>query len=937
MKTNEVRKKFLKFFESKEHTIVMSDSLVPKDDPTLLFTSAGMNQFKNQFMGRNVTYRRATTSQKCLRTGDLDRVGKTAYHHTFFEMLGNFSFGDYFKEDAISWAWEFMTKVLKIPESKIWVSVYKDDDEAYDIWKEDIEIPEKRIVRFGDNDNFWPSNAKKDGPNGPCGPCSEIFYDWGANVGCKKPTCDPSCSCGRFVEVWNLVFTQFNRVGVDKLEPLASKNIDTGMGLERLASVMQGVSINFETDLFAPIIKSIKELVKQYDQGPDIEIITPIYAIADHIRAISFAILDGVMPSNEGRGYVIRKLIRTAFLHGRTLGLKEPFLYKLTFSVAKSMEEPYPELMRRHADIASVIKSEEEFFVTNLDMDRAAALYDEHFKEITAKFKEKIASYTASAGTVCFLNDTYGIPPEITKEVAIEKGHLSEKDKKLWDESYEKYTKELKERSRKKSGFVTDTIFAETKASKIVSSVQKTEFVGYATDKATAKVLKIFKGDEEVKIAEAKSELEIILDKTPFYAESGGQVGDSGVFKKQSAKIEVLDTKKVEGAFVHICKLVEGNIKVGDEVEAAVNSERRENIAKNHTATHLLQNALRKALGEHVHQSGSVVDENRLRFDFTHLKKLLPEELERVEDIVNGNIQNSDDVSIKNNVEVGKAMDEGAIALFGEKYGKEVRVVAVGAYSKELCGGIHVRSTSDIRLFKIISEGSVAAGLRRIEAITDNTVEKYVIEEENNIAVEIKSALSQLDEKKLDEQSSQVFLKAKEVRPGIKTPLTYAAYIKWDRHQRLELVELMESLKKIRSKMEKDTFSSKLKEAKTLASEAINNAVKIKDTLIIVKKIEGINEKILKSLADEIKSKVSSAVIVLAAVAGDKISFVCAITADLVKKGLHAGKIAKSVSAITSGSGGGRGDFALAGGKDPSKLKEALNYVYAICKEELEK
>lgn len=934
MKTNELREKFLKFFESKGHQIVASDSLVPKEDPTLLFTSAGMNQFKDQFIGRNVTYSRVATCQKCLRTADLERVGKTAYHHTFFEMLGNFSFGDYFKKEAISWAWEFMIGALKLPEAKLWVSVYKDDDEAYGIWAKDVGISEEKIVKLSDKDNFWPSNAKKDGPNGPCGPCSEIFYDYGKEIGCRKSTCSPACDCGRFVEVWNLVFTQFNRTDVDKLEPLSSKNIDTGMGLERLASVMQGVHSNFEIDSFKPIIDAIKKMAKRSSR-PD-----KINAIADHIRAISFAILDGVMPSNEGRGYVVRKLIRTAFFHGGSFGVRTPFLYKLVFSVAKTMGAAYPEIERRHEDIASVIKAEEEFFVKNLDLDRAKTLYEEKFKEFSSSGQDVTSS---SSNAACFMIDTYGIPLEITEEIAKEKGHIH--DKGLWDANNSEVFERRSERSRRKSAFLKETIFAETETLKIAGSVQKTEFIGHQAARAKAKVIKIFKGTKEVEEIKKGANVQIILDKTPFYAESGGQVGDSGVLKAKGIKVEIIDTKRIDDINIHIGKLLEGSLHAGDQIEAEVDKGRRGSIEKNHTATHLLQAALRKVLGEHVHQSGSVVDENRLRFDFTHSKKLSPRELERIEDLVNENIQHSETVEVRDNVELKEAVDEGAIALFGEKYGKHVRVVGIGGHSRELCGGTHVARTSDIRLFKIISEGSVAAGLRRIEAVTDREVDKYVIREEaaevnqlKKIASVLEDMLSGLDDKlEIKKKAKGVLEKTKKVEAVIKTALSYKEYVKWEKDTKLKLNELVGTLQNLEAKLEKKIFSSKLTKAKSLADQIIKNATKVGDALVVAEEIKEADPKILRSLADNIKSKITSGIIVLVAQKDSRISFVCAVTPDLIKKGLHAGNIVKEMATITSGGGGGREDFAMAGGKDTSKLAEALDYVHKHSKEELEK
>jgi alanyl-tRNA synthetase len=938
MRTNELRQRFLTFFESKDHTVVPSDSLVPTGDPTLLFTSAGMNQFKDQFMGRSIAYPRAASCQKCLRTADLDNVGKTAYHHTFFEMLGNFSFGDYFKQEAIVWAWEFMTEVLKLPEKKLWVSVYNDDDETYAIWRDAVKVPEKKIIRLGDKENFWPSNAKQEGPNGPCGPCSEIFYDWGAQAGCGKKKCDPRCDCGRFVEVWNLVFTQYNRTGVNQVEPLASKNIDTGMGLERLASVMQGVPTNFETDAFQPIIAALHTLLEPKHLKPSAANRTPTYAIADHIRAVSFAILDGVMPSNEGRGYVVRKLIRTAFLHGRKLGMREPFLYKLVFSVAKTAQDAYPELGRRHEDIAGVIKSEEESFVSNLDEGRAEALYDEKFKEHDLSQED---TTTVSARVACFMNDTYGIPPEVTRELAESKNHIT--DERQWKKEYGEAVEQLRELSRKKSAFETD-IFATANVSVRLLSEENIEFVGHETTEARAKVIGIL-GEEMKRISEAHKgdDVLIILNKTPFYGEAGGQVGDTGTLESDAVTVEVTDTKRSGDVIVHIAKVREGSIKVGGTVTANVDRQRRRRIEKNHTATHLLHNALRSVLGEHVHQSGSVVDDKRLRFDFTHAKKVTPSALRKIEAMVNNNIQQADTVTTKQDVELHKARDEGAIALFGEKYADRVRVVSVGGYSKELCGGTHVANVTDIRLFKIMSEGSVAAGLRRIEAVTDEAVGDHVVEEESALIKELqglvtalRTVLDSVDEtSELKTRAEKILIQAKEIEPMMQKPLVYQHYRKWEDTMRPRITELLEVLKDLKVKIEKDIFASKVKETTARADEIITGATKIGQSLVIAQEIKHADPKALSFLVDEVKKKIASGIVLLATQEESRISFACAVTADLVGKGLHAGTIVKEVATRTGGGGGGRPDFAMAGGKDPSRLSEALDYVYALGKQEL--
>ena len=613
MKTDQIRKAFLEFFRSKGHEVVESDSLVPRDDPTLLFTGAGMNQFKEKFLGRNITYKRAATSQKCLRTGDLENVGRTSAHHTFFEMLGNFSFGDYFKKNAIQWAWEFFTKTLKIDPARLWVSVYKDDNEAFGIWKDVVKVPAEKIVKFGEKENFWPSEAPSKGPNGPCGPCSEIFYDYGNDVGCGKVGCTPACDCGRFVEVWNLVFTQFDRQQDGSLKPLPNKNIDTGMGLERIASVMQGVKTNFQIDTFAPVVEAI------LSSAPACKCSLPnsqagagnakVNAIADHIRAVTFCIADGVMPSNEERGYVVRKLIRRSMSHAKDIGINEPFLYKLVSTVADMMKDQYPEIKEGRDDIAQVIKKEEEnfLFVIKTQLPKVEEAFEKIARE---KDKARIAALAFD------FYDTYGMPYDMLEESAEKFGLKIDKD--LFEESLEKQ----REQSRSKTK-IKGEIFSETFAKKVEALGLKTEFLGYEKAHAEANVLAVLEGGE------------VILDKTPFYGESGGQAGDWGKMETGSGAMEVEDAKKIGETIVHIGKMLRGKIEKGELAKVSIDEEARSKTMRNHTATHLLQAALRKVLGEHVRQTGSFVDQDRLRFDFTHMKKMEPREIARVEEMVN--------------------------------------------------------------------------------------------------------------------------------------------------------------------------------------------------------------------------------------------------------------------------------------------------------------
>jgi len=836
MKSKEIREKFLKFFESKKHKVVSSDSLVPKADPTLLFTSAGMNQFKEQFLGHNVTYKRAVSSQKCLRTADLENVGRTASHHTFFEMLGNFSFGDYFKEEAILWAWEFMTEVMQLNKEKLWVSVYKDDDESYKIWQNKVKVPKEKIVKLGAKDNYWPSNAPKDGPNGPCGPCSEIFYDWGKDVGCKKKTCNPACNCGRFVEVWNLVFTEFDRKEGGKLDPLPTKNIDTGMGLERITSVMQGVKTNFESDLFIPIIEEIKK------QNPKLKK-QALSTIADHIRATVFAICDGVAPSNEERGYVIRKLIRRAYLKGE---LRVPYLYNIVPKVVDVMKDAYPELAQKREGISLIVKEEEERFEHTLGM--AMPILEDDLAG--AKKKE------LEGEKIFKLVDTYGLPVEVIEQKA-------KKRKVTLDiKGFERLMKERRELSRKKSKIEGD-IFA-------LNLFAKAPKASFSNDMPLrTKIAFMVKEKDAVKTAKEGEVVELMTDPQSgvFYTEAGGQIGDTGVVKSEKATLKVLNTIKIDAKTVHVAKVTKGTIAKGDSVEVSVDLDRKKNIAKNHTATHLLHGALRSVLGEHVHQAGSLVAEDRLRFDFTHMKKLTDRELEKIESIVNDNIKNAINVA-KEEKHLDEAKKDGAIALFGEKYEMKVTVVTAGDASKEVCGGTHVDNTKDIELFKIMRESSVASGIRRIEAVTADQAKEW-IEKQKNIREEKEKQAKKKEE-------------------------------------------------------EKAVAKKKLKEAESNIDELIEKAETIKNTKVIVEKIENANIGILRNLSDRIKSKEQSSVVVLATDDNGKAGLVVSVTKNLISIGLDASKMIKDIAKTVEGSGGGRPDFAQAGGKNPDGIKEAL-------------
>ncbi|MCX5693646.1 MAG: alanine--tRNA ligase [Candidatus Omnitrophica bacterium] len=851
-----LRDKFLAFFKARKHKVIDSDSLVPKDDPTVLFTPAGMNQFKKEFMGFDSGFKRATTSQRCLRTDDLDKVGKTSAHHTFFEMLGNFSFGDYFKKEAITWAWEFLTKELKIDQEKLWVSVYQDDDEAYNIWKDQVGIPEKKIVRLGDKDNFWPAEAKTKGPNGPCGPCSEIFYDFGADVGCKEKICDPSCSCGRFVEIWNLVFTQFNRKEDGSLEPLPNKNIDTGMGLERLTAVMQGKQNNFETELFQPLIKEIQRYVGLNPKDSQ----KFLYAVADHLRATVFSIFDGILPSNEGRGYVVRKIIRKASLYLISLGIKDPFLYRLVAIVAEIMYKPYPELTKRREEIAQIILSEEKSFICVLGSS------EELFKDKFSEFMTK--PYPKAVGKIAFLlHDTYGIPLELTRQWLDKQGISFSQD------AFEQAMEEQKARSKAGSAMKGD-VFG-SKGLKI--KVKASKFIGYQDNSSEASILVILKEGKEVSEISSGDNLQIVLDQTPFYAESGGQVGDIGKLINGKNLFEVTDTQKIDNVILHAGKINSGVFKKGDKVTAQINIERRLCIAKNHTATHLLQAALRQILGNHVQQQGSLVNAEKLRFDFTHFKGLSKEETARVEELANSYIKESQAVDFKE-MSFKEAKQAGALAFFEEKYGENVRVVSVGNISKELCGGTHLTNIKQIGLIKIISESSVASGIRRIEAVTDKLAEQFIKDQEQKAAEESRK------KNKLEE------LKAQEKKRSMEI--------------------------------------NKLLPAKS--TELSQNSVTINGMNAVFSVESNLDLQALRLLVDMIKKETSRAVVVLGSQDGSKASLVVGLTADLCAKGLSAKGIILQVAALIGGSGGGRDDFAQAGGNAPENFALAFDKIKDI-------
>jgi len=696
MKTSKIREYFLNFFKEKDHKIFPSDSLVPQDK-TSLFTSAGMQQFKPYFLGEKKGVKKAASCQKCLRTDDLEKVGKTPFHHTFFEMLGNFSFGDYFKKEAIEFAWEFLTKVLNIPEEHLWISVYEKDEEAFSLWKDYIGVSGEKIVKLGMDKNFWPANAPLEGPEGPCGPCSEIFFDKGENYGCKRKTCSPACSCGRFVEVWNLVFTQFNYQD-KKLLPLSQKNIDTGMGLERIASLLQNKDNNFQIDIFSPVVEFLQEILS-FPQD-----LSSIYAVADHVRAVTFAIADGVFPSNEERGYIIRKLIRKALYHGFTLGKKTPFLYKLVPLYADLMKDAYPELEEKQEDIASVTLAEEERFLTILKgaKDKFAVLLENLNKERIIKGEDVFRLY-----------DTYGVPLEIIKELAtLENVRIDEEGFKRLLEERRKLSQE---KSKIEKGVFTESIPLKDEAVVHLIPKGKTKFVGYENFAYETEIIMLVKDGEKTEVLRKDEEGVIFLKETVFYPESGGQLSDKGEIRTQEGLFQVEKVEKINEVIFHKGRVKEGIIKKG-KVFLHIDEERRKALERAHTATHLLQAALRKILGTHVTQQGSLVDTDRLRFDFTHFQALKENELEKVERLVNEFILQADKVETKV-VPFEEAKREKALAFFEEKYEDLVRVVSISDYSKELCGGTHVKDTGKVGLFLILSESSISSGIRRIEAV----------------------------------------------------------------------------------------------------------------------------------------------------------------------------------------------------------------------------
>ncbi|KMW73285.1 alanyl-tRNA synthetase [Photorhabdus luminescens subsp. luminescens] len=864
--TAEIRQAFLDFFHTKGHQIVPSSSLAPNNDPTLLFTNAGMNQFKDVFLGQDKrSYSRATTAQRCVRAGgkhnDLENVGYTARHHTFFEMLGNFSFGDYFKHDAISYAWELLTGKdwFNLSKEKLWVTVYQTDDEAYDIWKNEIGIPAERIIRIGDNkgapyasDNFWQM-----GDTGPCGPCTEIFYDHGEHIWGGPPG-SPEEDGDRYIEIWNIVFMQFNRHADGTMEPLPKPSVDTGMGLERIAAVLQHVNSNYETDLFRDLITVVANVTGDTDDLSN----KSLRVIADHIRSCAFLICDGVVPSNENRGYVLRRIIRRAIRHGNMLGAKDTFFYKLVAPLIDVMGAAGEELKRQQTIVEQILKTEEEQFARTLE--RGLQLLDDELAKLSGDILDGETAFR--------LYDTYGFPVDLTADVC------RERNISVDEAGFAAAMENQRRRARESSGFGTDY-------NELIKVDERSDFSGYDHNEQQAIVTAIFRNGESVNQIQAGEEAIVILDKTAFYAESGGQVGDSGILSNTDCAFCVIDTQKYGQAIGHIGKLEKGTLSVNHNINAVIDIERRDAIRLNHSATHLLHAALRQILGEHVSQKGSLVNDKYLRFDFSHFEAMKPEQIRQVEDLVNAEVrQNSPVVTELMDLEAAKT--KGAMALFGEKYEEQVRVLSMGSFSTELCGGTHTNRTGDIGLFRIIAESGTAAGIRRIEAITGKKALESVHQQVDliqDIAQLVKSDIHSLSEK---------------VRVTL------------DRTKALE--KELQQLKDQQAAQESSSLASKAKE--------------VKGVKLLVSQLSNTEPKMLRTMVDDLKNQLDSAIIVLSTISDDKVSLIVGVTKDLTAK-IKAGELISSVAQQIGGKGGGRPDMAQAGGSDVEALPSALDSV----------
>lgn len=857
MTTAQIRQQFLDFFASKQHQVVPSSSLIPGNDATLLFNNAGMVQFKDVFLGaESRPYTRATSSQRCVRAGgkhnDLENVGYTARHHTFFEMLGNFSFGDYFKQDAIKFAWEFLTEVVKLPKEKLLVTIYHDDEEAFGYWANDIGLAEDRIIRIATSDNFWSM-----GDTGPCGPCSEIFYDHGEHIWGGPPG-TPEEDGDRFIEIWNLVFMQYNRQSDGTMLPLPKQSVDTGMGLERISAILQGVHSNYEIDLFQGLIAAAASVTNAQDMDDK-----SLRVVADHIRSCAFLISDGVMPSNEGRGYVLRRIIRRAVRHGNKLGAKGAFFYKLVAALIEQMGQAYPELAKQQEIIEKVLRIEEEQFGKTLE--RGLAILEESLGDLTGD---------VIPGDLVFkLYDTYGFPADLTADVA------RERQMTIDHQGFEACMAVQRKTAQQAGKFGADY-------NEQLKSDKHTDFKGYDSNHYRGTVVEIFAAGESVSLLEDGQQGIIVLDRTPFYAESGGQIGDSGTITVAGGEFNVTNTTKLGNAFAHH-GTVQGRIGVNDKVDATIDDARRESIKKNHTATHILHEALRQLLGEHVSQKGSLVQPDRLRFDFSHFEAVTKQELRDIERVVNDEIRRNFALNTEL-MAIDDAKAKGAMALFGEKYDDEVRVVTIGDYSIELCGGTHVERAGDIGLFKIVSESGIAAGVRRIEAVTGAEAIAYVSEQEQQLA-------------------------------------DVAALVKGDSASVLEKVTAL--LEKSKG-LEKQVAQLNDKLASAAGASLLDSVVEINGVKLLVANVEGTESKALRGMVDDLKNKIGSGVIALGVASGDKVSLIAGVTKDLTGK-VKAGELVNHMAGQVGGKGGGRPDMAQAGGSEPQNLTAALDSVTA--------
>jgi alanyl-tRNA synthetase len=871
MTGNDIRSQFLNYFEKHQHRIVRSSSLVPQDDPTLLFINAGMVQFKRVFLGEDKRdYLRAATSQKCVRAGgkhnDLENVGYTARHHTFFEMLGNFSFGDYFKEGAINFAWDLLTNGYGLPEDRLYASIYLDDDEAHKLWQKNIGLPEDRIVRFGEADNFWSM-----GDTGPCGPCSEILIDRGEQYGCGRPDCAVGCECDRYLEIWNLVFMQFNRDASGKMTPLPKPSIDTGMGLERIVSIVQDVPTNFDTDLIQPIIRKAENLAEKRS-GESGATDVALKVIADHSRAAAFLIGDGILPSNEGRGYVLRRILRRAIRYGRNIGLNRPFLHQTAGVVFDIMRPAYPELSEASAFITNIIENEEVRFLETLDT--GLKLLNDTLSEIKAKGKTRIP------GSVIFkLYDTFGFPVDIVRDVVRDENMI------LDMKGFDKAMAEQRAKSRSVATFETISDAYKNLSTKGF----KPEFKGYQSLTAGSKVLLIVKDGSEIPEATAGQSIELVTEQTPFYAEAGGQVGDSGKITAKNLDLEVVDTvKDPTGLVIHKGNIISGKVKKGQKVTLHVDGAKREATALNHTATHILHAVLREVLGEHVKQAGSLVAPDRLRFDFTHFSQVDPDTLAEIETRVNRRIRQNVPTHTEE-MEADAAFKSGATALFEEKYGDRVRVVSLSDFSKELCGGTHTGRTGDIGLFKIISETGIASGVRRIEALTGEKAVEHV----QNIS-RLLNDTARLVKEKPDAMTSKI----EKLLGDLKT--------------------LEKEVGQLKAKITSDSAD--------IGGDAVKS---VNNTHVLIQKVSVDHPAVLRDLTDRLKAKLKSGIVVLGSVNGPKVFLIVGVTKDLTDR-FHAGNIIKPIASVVGGSGGGRPDLAQAGGTQPERLDQALEEAYKV-------